>query len=154
MIGSPQPDSQLNPNFGPRDEVGNVSDNTFRWRRMVHWESLQINITILVSELNVWAKIWVFSNRDVRKWDHSYNDDKKNWVSHIFFLRKRGLIVYLAALKGGYSARTSVLCHIPEIMLLQNYCRSTWSWNVLWNMHVYTIVTIYANHLLCRERTI
>ena len=27
MIGSPQPDSQLNSNFGPRDEVGNVSGN-------------------------------------------------------------------------------------------------------------------------------
>ena len=38
------------------------------------------------------------SNRDVRKWDHSYNN-YENWVSHIFFLRKRGLIVYLAALK-------------------------------------------------------
>ena len=25
----------------------------------------------------------------------------KNWVSHIFFLRKRELIVYLAALKKG-----------------------------------------------------
>ena len=25
----------------------------------------------------------------------------KNWVSHILFLRKRGLIVYLAALKRG-----------------------------------------------------
>ena len=25
----------------------------------------------------------------------------KNWVSHILFLRKRGLIVYLAALKKG-----------------------------------------------------
>ena len=25
----------------------------------------------------------------------------KNWVSHIFFLRKRGLVVYLAALKKG-----------------------------------------------------
>ena len=25
----------------------------------------------------------------------------KNWVSHILFLRKRGLIVYLAALKEG-----------------------------------------------------
>ena len=25
----------------------------------------------------------------------------KNWISHILFLRKRGLIVYLAALKKG-----------------------------------------------------
>ena len=61
-------------------------------------QSLQINITILVSELNIWAKIWVFSNRDVRKWDHSYTM-MKNWVNYILFLRKRGLIVYLAALK-------------------------------------------------------
>ena len=43
-------------------------------------QSLQINKSILVSELNIWAKICVFSNRDVRK---------------------RGLIVYLAALKKG-----------------------------------------------------
>ena len=35
-----------------------------------------------------------------QKWDHSYNNDKK-WVSHILFLRNRGLIVYLAALKKG-----------------------------------------------------
>ena len=27
FIGSPQPDSQLNSNFGPRDEVGNMSGN-------------------------------------------------------------------------------------------------------------------------------
>ena len=33
-------------------------------------------------------------------------------ASHIRFLRKSGLTVYLAALKrgGGYSARTAVLC--------------------------------------------
>ena len=40
----------------------------------------------------------LFSNRGVRKWDHSYNNDK-NWVGHILVLRKRGLIVYLAGLK-------------------------------------------------------
>ena len=39
-------------------------------------------------------------NRDVRKWDHSYNNDEKLGQSS-FFLRKRGLIVYLAALKKG-----------------------------------------------------
>ena len=37
----------------------------------------------------------------------------KNWVSHLLFLRKRGLILYLAA--GGYSGGTSVLCHISYI---------------------------------------
>ena len=63
-------------------------------------QSLQINITILVSELNIWAKIWVFSNREVRKWDHSYNNDEKLGQSYTF-LRKRGLIIYLAALKKG-----------------------------------------------------
>ena len=40
-------------------------------------QSLQINITIFVSELNIWAKIWVFSNRDVRKQDHSYINNEK-----------------------------------------------------------------------------
>ena len=35
-----------------------------------------------------------------QKWDHSYNNDK-NWVNHILFLRKRGHIVYRAALKKG-----------------------------------------------------
>ena len=38
------------------------------------------------------------SNRDVRKWDHLYNNDEK--LGQLYtFLRKRGLIVYLAALK-------------------------------------------------------
>ena len=37
----------------------------------------------------------------------------KNWVRYMLFYRIRGLIIYLAALeKGGYSAHTSVLCHI------------------------------------------
>ena len=54
--------------------------------------SLQINITILVSELNTWTKIWEFSNRgDARNRDH----------------RLPGI-----ADKGGYSDRTSVLCHM------------------------------------------
>ena len=61
---------------------------------------LQINITILVSELNIWAKLClVVSNRDVGKWDHSYINDEK--LCHLRFLRKRGLIVYLAAQKKG-----------------------------------------------------
>ena len=38
---------------------------------------------------------------------------QKNWAIHILFVEKRGPIIYLAALKkGGYSARTSILCHI------------------------------------------
>ena len=37
----------------------------------------------------------------------------KNWVSHILFLRKGGIILIPgSAEKGGYSGRTSVLCHI------------------------------------------
>ena len=40
-------------------------------------QSSQINITILVSEHNIWAKKVVFSNRDVRKWDHLYINDEK-----------------------------------------------------------------------------
>ena len=54
-------------------------------------QSLQINITVLVSELNTWAKKWVFSNRDVRKCDHSYNNDEKLGHSYTFFLKKWGL---------------------------------------------------------------
>ena len=38
---------------------------------------------------------------------------QKNRAIHILFVKKRGPIIYLAALKkGGYSARISVLCHI------------------------------------------
>ena len=37
----------------------------------------------------------------------------KNWVSHILFLRKKGAYrIPGSAVKGGYSGRTSVLCHI------------------------------------------
>ena len=37
----------------------------------------------------------------------------KNWVSHILFLRKKGAYcIPGSAEKGGYSQRTSVLCHI------------------------------------------
>ena len=61
-------------------------------------QSLQINITILVFWAEYLSKIWVISNRDVRKRDHSYIYAEK-WVSHILFLKKMGLIVYLAALK-------------------------------------------------------
>ena len=71
-------------------------------------QSLQINITILVSELNISAKIWVFSNRDVRKRNHSYNNDEKLGQSYIG-----------SAEKGGYSARTSILCHKGSIEVLQ-----------------------------------
>ena len=37
----------------------------------------------------------------------------KNWASHILFLRKKGAYpIPGSAEKGGYSARTSVLCNI------------------------------------------
>ena len=42
----------------------------------------------------------IFQTGIVRKWDHSYNNDEKLGQSYTF-LRKRGLIVYLAALKKG-----------------------------------------------------
>ena len=42
-----------------------------------------------------------FSNRVVRKWDPSYDTDEKLSQSYTFFFRKRGLILYLAALKKG-----------------------------------------------------
>ena len=40
-------------------------------------------------------------NRDARKWGHSYTNQEQNWSVIYSFLRKRGLIVYLAALKKG-----------------------------------------------------
>ena len=57
----------------------------------------------------------------------------KNWVSHILFLRKRGLIVYLAALKRGLFAP-----HIRALSYIGSYtppppppefdsCHKVWS---------------------------
>ena len=54
-------------------------------------QSLQKYITVLVSE---------FSTRDVKKWDHSYTNGEELGQSYTFS-QKRGLIVYLAALKKG-----------------------------------------------------
>ena len=51
-------------------------------------KNLQINITILVSELNIWAKLWEFSNSDVRKRDHSYINDEKLGQSYTFSQKK------------------------------------------------------------------
>ena len=79
-------------------------------------QSSQINITILVFELNIWAKTWVFSKQGCQKRGPFIITMVKNWVSHILFLRKRGLIVYLAGLvKVGYSGRTTKLCHIKIV---------------------------------------
>ena len=51
------------------------------------------------------------SNRDVRKWDRSYNNDEN--VGQSFFFRKKGAYrIPGSAEKGAYSARTSILCHI------------------------------------------
>ena len=47
----------------------------------------------------------------VRKWDHSYNNDEK--LIQILFLKKKGAYrIPDSAEKGGYSGRSSVLCHI------------------------------------------
>ena len=70
---------------------------SFAWlNKMLHMHTLffdfyipsllsVINIAILVSELNIWAKIWVdlFSNRDVKQW-------KKGGLSYTWQRRKRG----------------------------------------------------------------
>ena len=63
-------------------------------------QSWQLHITILVSELNIWAKFEHFQTVMSEYWI-IHITMTKNWVSHILFLRKRGLIVYLAALKKG-----------------------------------------------------
>ena len=91
----------------------------------VYKYSLQMNIW--VSELNIWAKILVLSYRVVRKWDNSYNNDEKLEQSYTFssynndekleqsytFSKKKGACrLHGGAEKGGYSRRTSVLCHI------------------------------------------
>ena len=52
----------------------------------------------------------IFKQGCQKKWDHSYNNDK-NLVSHILFLRKRGLIVYLTALKKGAIRAAQLLRH-------------------------------------------
>ena len=41
----------------------------------------------------------------------------KNWVSHILFLRKRGLIVYLAGLKKGAILRPQ----LPTMLYIGSY---------------------------------
>ena len=54
-------------------------------------QGLQIIITILVSEPNIWAKIWVSLNRDDKN-GTIHISMMKNWVSHVyFFLVKGGL---------------------------------------------------------------
>ena len=63
-------------------------------------KKLQINIKILVSELNIWAKFEFFQT-GISENGTIHITMMKNWASHIFFLRKRGFIVYLAALKKG-----------------------------------------------------
>ena len=76
---------------------------------------LQINIAILFQcwFLNcISEQIYVyFLNRDVRN-GTIHISMMKNWASHILFLKKGGLSYTGSAEKGGYSARTSALCHI------------------------------------------
>ena len=52
------------------------------------------------------------SNRDGRKWYHSYNNGQKLGQSYIFSEEKGGYRIPGSVEKGGYSGRTSVLCHI------------------------------------------
>ena len=72
-------------------------------------QSLQINIKILISELSIWPKTWVFSNRDVRKRDHSCINDEKLGQSYTFPLKKGAYRISGSAEKGGYSGGTSVV---------------------------------------------
>ena len=51
-------------------------------------------------------------NRDVRKWDHSYNNDEKVGQSYTFFIKKGAYCIPGSSEKGDFSARTSALCHI------------------------------------------
>ena len=75
-------------------------------------QSLQIVITILASELNIWANYEYFQtgmseNGTIHTVTYILYRSlihitmMKKWIRHILFLRKRGLIVYLAALKTG-----------------------------------------------------
>ena len=70
-----------------------------------------MNITILVSELNIWAKYEYFQI-GMSENGTIYISMMKNWVSHILFLRQSGLIVYLAALKKGAIRAAHPHCHI------------------------------------------
>ena len=73
-------------------------------------QSLQINITIFC-----FCAEYLSQNMSMSIFKQGYRKmgPFKNWASHIFFLRKRGLIVYLAGAENeGYSRRTPVLCHI------------------------------------------
>ena len=45
------------------------------------------------------------------KWGLSHKNPEKNWAIHIFLLKKGANHIPGSAEKGGYSARTSVLCH-------------------------------------------
>ena len=53
-----------------------------------------------------------FSNRDVRKRDHSFNNDEKLGQLFTFTKKKGDYCIPGSAEKGGFSARTSVLCNI------------------------------------------
>ena len=50
--------------------------------------------------------------QDVRKLDHSYRNDEKLGQSYTFFKEKGAYRIPSSSEKGGYSAYTSVLCHI------------------------------------------
>ena len=52
------------------------------------------------------------SIRDVRKRDHSYNNDEKRGQSYTFSQKRVAYRIPGSAEKRGYSRRTSVLCHM------------------------------------------
>ena len=57
-------------------------------------------LQFLVSKLNIWANYEYFQT-GMSENGTIHITMMKHWVSHILFIRKRGLIVYLAALKEG-----------------------------------------------------
>ena len=64
-------------------------------------QSLHINITFWVSELNIWAIKDEYFQTGMSEIKTILISMMKNWVSHILFHRKRGLNIYLASLKKG-----------------------------------------------------
>ena len=59
------------------------------------------------------SRLDLFSNRDVRKWDHSYNNDEKVGQSYTFSQKKGAYRIPGSAEKGDYSRRTSVGSYPP-----------------------------------------
>ena len=66
----------------------------------------------LAASKNLWAKTYVHIYQDVRKWGLSHTNPEKSDHSYTFCWKKGANHIPGSAEKGGYSARTSVLCHI------------------------------------------